>query len=100
MAGVIRSRIVYQPCEDRIYHETSQPTEDLILERNADLRKDNALRDLSFGRQVASIPFIMWEKAIRSGYDLASKDPEIAQKEIFRYLQSDEGKLCLVRNKL
>lgn len=100
MDEVIRSKIHYQPSEDRLYHETTQPTEDLILAENAELRKDNALRDLSFGRQVASIPFIMWEKAVRDGYDLNCKDSKIAEKELFRYLQSDEGKKCLVRDKL
>jgi hypothetical protein len=77
-----------------------QPSENLILERNAQLRKDNALGDLSFGRQVASIPFIMWERAKRAGYDLESKDPSISQKEILRFLRSDMGKVCMVRDKL
>lgn len=99
VSEVIRSRFVFQPSEGKLYHERTQPTERLILERNAELRKDNALRDLSFGRQVASIPFIMWEEAIRNGYDLANPDGEIAGREIHRYLQSEKGKLCLVRNK-
>ena len=97
---VIRSRIHYQAHTDTVTHVMDQPSEDTILERNAQLRKDNALGDLSFGRQVASIPLIMWERAKRAGYDLESKDSKIAEKEIFRFLQSDLGKQCMVRDKL
>ena len=97
---VIRSRIHYQAHTDTITHVMDQPSEDAILERNAQLRKDNALGDLSFGRQVASIPLVMWERAKRAGYDLESKDSKIAEKEIFRFLQSDLGKQCMVRDKL
>ena len=97
---VIRSRIHYQAHTDTITHVMDQPSENHILERNAEIRKTNALGDLSFGRQVASIPLIMWERAKRAGYDLESKDSKIAEKEIFRFLQSDLGKQCMVRDKL
>ena len=77
MDQVIRSDIHYQEHTGELTHKTSQPTEDLILARNAELRKNpGVIKDLgtqsgeSFGRQVASIPFIMFEKAIRDGYDL------------------------------
>jgi hypothetical protein len=96
--GVIRSRVVFDG--DTMHHEKTQPTEDLILARNAEMRKDNVLGDLSFGRQVASIPLIMWEEAIRDGYDLACKDGEVAGREIARFLRSEKGKLCLVRDKV
>jgi hypothetical protein len=98
--GVILSRVAFSDADGKVYHQTTQPNEDAILEENANLRKDNAYRDLSFGRQVASVPFIMWEKAIRDGYDLNSPDSEIAQKELFRFLRSPEGQICMVRNKL
>jgi hypothetical protein len=39
----------------------------------------------------------MWEKAIRDGYQLNCKDKDIAEKEMHRYLQSPEGRTCLVR---
>lgn len=100
MDQVIKSEFHYQNHTDTLTHVRTQPTERLILERNAELRKDNALNDLSFGRQVASIPFIMFEKAMRDGYDLTNPDSEIAGREMMRYLQSEDGKLCLVRDKL
>lgn len=103
MDEVIRSDIHYQEHTGVITHKTTQPSEDLILQRNAELRKNpGVIQDLgkqsggTFGRQVASIPFIMYEKAIRDGYGLNSGDAEYRQKELFRYLQSEEGKTCLV----
>lgn len=105
MDEVIRSDVHYQEHTGVITHKTSQPTEGIILNRNANLRKDaGALRDLgsneeggSYGRQVASIPFIMYEKAIRDGYQFNEGDAEHRAKEMHRFLQSDEGKLCLVQ---
>ena len=99
MSGVIKSQIIFDN-DDKVHHLTSQPTEGIILGINAELRKDNVLNDLSFGRQVASIPIILWEKAKRLGYDLDCKDSAIAAKEIHRFLQSDLGKPCMVRDRL
>jgi hypothetical protein len=102
MDEVFNSRLVYQDHEDKLYHEVTQPTENLILERNKELRNNpGVLRDLgegdnTFGRQVASIPLVMYEKAIRDGYDLNNRDAQIATREMMRYLQSSEGQLCLV----
>lgn len=103
MDEVIKSNIKLDS-DGSLYHETTQPSEDLILERNKELRKNpEVVRDLgsnkggTWGRQVASIPFIVYEKAIRDGYDLNSKDSEHAQKEMFRFLKSEEGQKCLTR---
>jgi hypothetical protein len=104
MDSVIKSEFHYQEHTNTITHKTSQPTEKIILERNAELRKNpGALHDLgkqsgeSFGRMVASIPFIMFEKALRDGYDLNSPDSQIAGQEMNRFLKSTEGKMCLVQ---
>ena len=96
MTGVIRSQIVYQPHTDELIHARTQPTENLIYERNKELRDNDLMSDLSFGRCVASIPIIAWERAIRAGYAVNSKDQDIAGREIHRFLQSEEGKKCLV----
>ena len=105
MEDVIKSEIFYQEHTDELVHKTSQPTEDIILDRNAELRKNTgAIKDLgagqeggTWGRQVASIPFIVYEKAIRDGFFLNSKDQKFASLEMNRFLQSPEGKACLVR---
>jgi hypothetical protein len=102
---VFKSSLVYQSHEDILYHELTQPSEDIILARNAELRKNpGCIRDLgenqdggSWGRQVANIPMIILNKAVRDGYDLLSKDATVAEKELYRFLQSDIGKLCLIR---
>lgn len=106
MNDVIRSDVHYQEHTGEITHKTSQPSEDIILQRNAELRKNpGVIQDLgkqsghTFGRQVASIPFIMYEAALRAGYDLNSTDKDHRQKEVFRYLNSEEGKKCLVQGK-
>jgi len=89
---------------DYVAHRLTQPSENIILERNKQLRlSPKALYDLgsrdeqgTWGRQIASIPFIVYEKAIKSGYDLNSKDSETANKEMARFLKSPAGRACLV----
>jgi len=85
-----------------IAHRLHQPNASLILERNKKLRNepeafDRAKKDKM--EQVASIPVIMWEKAIRDGYDLNCRDKEIADQELMRFLRSPEGRACLVTNR-
>jgi hypothetical protein len=104
MDSVIKSEFHYQDHTDVITHKTSQPTENLILARNAELRKNpGSIADLgaqsggTFGRLMASIPIIMYEKAKRDGYDLDNRDSYISGREMARYLKSAEGRTCLVQ---
>jgi hypothetical protein len=106
MSGVIKSEMLLDN-DGVMHHRTSQPTEDLILARNADLRNNpGVIQDLgaqsgdTWGRQVASIPEIVFWKAIRDGYQMTAKDSEFAEKELFRFLRSEEGKKCLVGNRI
>ena len=106
MTEVIRSDLHYQEHTGELTHKTSQPSEDVILARNAELRKNpGVIQDLGaqsgrpWGRQVASIPLIMYEKAMRDGFDLTSRDAKTRSDETARYLRSDEGKKCLVQGK-
>lgn len=104
MSDVIKSKIILDN-QGSLFHETTQPTEDMILERNKQLRNNpGSIQDLGsqleggvWGRQVASIPFIVYEKAIRDGYQLNSPDSDHAGKEMHRFLRSEEGQKCLVR---
>ena len=101
--GVILSEFAFE--DEKIIHKTSQPTEDLILERNKELRKTpGAINDFganneggTWGRQLASIPIIIYEKAIRDGFDLNNTDKAIAANEMYRFLSTDIGKACMVR---
>jgi len=104
MDEVFRSDLHYQDHSGELTHNLSQPTEKLILARNAELRKNpGVIQDIGkqsggvFGRQVASIPFITFEQAIRDGYELNCPDAEIQAKEMNRFLQSENGKQCLVQ---
>lgn len=109
--GVIKSEVFIEEGDKssdiNIHHRTSQPTEDIILNRNKELRRnEGVLQELGsqasgqggkWGRQVASIPFITFEWAIRNGFDLNCPDTEIAQKELYRFLMTTpEGQACMV----
>ena len=107
MDEVFKSNVHFQEHTGVLTHEVTQPSEDIILRRNAELRKNpGVIRDLgsqekgqggSWGRMVADIPLIMYEKAIRDGYELNATDAVHRSKEVFRYLQSEEGKKCLIQ---
>ena len=106
-ADIFDQEFHYQNHTDVLTSKLTQPTEDIILERNAELRKNpGAINDLgkgseggTWGRQIASIPEIMFHKAIKNGYDLLSTDSKHAEKEMHRFLGSTEGKMCLVQGK-
>lgn len=107
MDGVLKYHIVIND-DETASRVITQPTEDIILQRNKELRNnDGALRDLgqgsqggTWGRQVATIPenLLIW--AVNNGYDIYNKDNQIASKELFRFLNSEKGKPCLVRERL
>jgi hypothetical protein len=98
MDEVIKSTVHYQEHTGTLTHVQTQPTENIILARNAELRKNpGALRDLSFGRQVATVPLNMFEAAIRAGFDLNNPSGKIAGAEMARYLKTEEGRKCLVQ---
>lgn len=106
MTGVIRSDVHFQEHSNTLTHVTTQPTEDLILARNAELRKNpGSMHDLgeqsgeSFGRWVANIPMIGLEWARRNGFDINNKDSKFASAEIHRFLTTtDYGRSCLVQS--
>jgi hypothetical protein len=105
MSNPIRSDLHYQDHTGVLTNVMTQPTEDLILTRNAELRKNpGVIRDLgaqseggTWGRQVASIPFIRFDRAIRDGYQLNNPEASVRASECARYLRSEEGKKCLVQ---
>ncbi len=102
--GVIKTRFVEEG--DKLYHQQTQPTDTLIYERNAELRKNTGvIRDFgaqtsegSWGRQVASIPMNDLEWARRNGYDIFSPDSKRASSELMRFLQSPLGQKSIIRD--
>ena len=107
MSGVIRSQFFMDQATGVLTHKQTQPTEDIILARNAELRKNpGAIHDLgaqgkdgTWGRLLASIPEIMYNRAIRIGFELNHKDQDHAAAEMQRFLATSEGKKCLIRDK-
>lgn len=105
---VFKSVIHLDESTEKMTHVLTQPTEDIILERNKGLRNNpGVIRDLgaqseegTWGRMVASIPMGLMLWASRNGYDIYNRDSEIASKELFRFLQSEKGKPCLVRDRI
>lgn len=103
--GVLKQDFHYQEHSGQLTSIITQPTEDIILARNAELRKNpGAIRDLgqgeeggAFGRQIASIPFIMFNRAIKDGFDLNSKDAKHGAREMQRFLATEDGRKCLVQ---
>ena len=97
--AVIKSEVKWDASEGKLHHLRHQPSEGLILERNKRVRNEKPLKDLSFGRQIASVPFITWEWAVRNGFDLNCPDKDIARKEMHRFLTTTvEGRACMVQD--
>jgi hypothetical protein len=102
--GIFVSKFHFQEHTEVLTRELDQPSRNVILARNAELRKNpGVIQDLgkqsgeSFGRQIASIPMIVFYEAIETGYDLLNKDKDVANREMNRFLRSDIGKACLVQ---
>ena len=109
MDAVIRSQYHFQPHTEVMTHQMTQPSEKIILERNAEMRKNpGIIRDLgakqvgpgdSWGRQIACIPELMLYKVVHNdGFDTYSKDKKRAASEMQRFLATDDGRSCLVRD--
>jgi len=106
-SGPIKQELHYQEHTGVLTSAQTQPTEDLILGRNAELRKNpGVLKDLgqgseggTWGRQIASIPMIVFDAAIRQGFDLNNTDAKYGAREMQRFLATPTGKTCLVRGK-
>jgi hypothetical protein len=101
---IFKQRFEYDQTAEKLHRIRYQPTEDLILKRNAELRANKGvINDLghkneggTWGRQVASIPMSLYYDAIDKGYELDSTDRQIREKAMKRFLASDIGKACLV----
>ncbi len=105
MDSVFKSEFHFQEHTGKLTHKLTQPSEDIILDHNARLRNNaGVINDLgkgseggTWGRKVASVPMNMYEKAIRDGFELNSKDSAHAGLEMSRYLKTPEGRACLVQ---
>ncbi len=103
MDGVFKSEAHYQEHTGVMTNRLTQPSEDIILHRNAELRKNpGSMHELGaqseggvWGRHLCCIPFITYEQAKRDGFELDCKDTQHAEKELYRFLKTPAGAECL-----
>lgn len=96
--SVFKTKVTRQESTGEYFTTLEQPNRDLILERNKKLRNSKGvLNDLSFGRQVASIPAEDWEYFLRKNPDYYRMDKALREKTLFNFLRTDErGKACMI----
>ncbi len=90
--GVLVTQLRHCPHEDRLYRNFVQPDRPLILQRNANLRKNpSALNDLSFGRQELSIPTVDYE-ALKKKYPVLVQGSNAERTAFYqRFIKSSES---------
>lgn len=98
--GYYRSRIVSHAPTGEVGHIFEQKDRDVILERNARLRNNpHALNDLSFGRQVASIPFEDWQYFLQKNPNYRHMDKKEKEVCMMNFLKFDPiGQACCVQD--
>jgi hypothetical protein len=86
---------------DEVVGLLQQPSDEIILERNKQLRNNpGAQRDLTFGRQITSIPMIDWLVLKKKYPKIADySDPVGRSAEIMRIMRLPENRKYLVRDK-
>ena len=86
--GLFRTKAVFQQHEGILYAEKTQLNEGLILSANAEKRKQEQTK-LDWGRQIASIPAIMYEKWQRENPELRSKDKDIRSAKLLALIRAN-----------
>lgn len=98
--GQFKSRIVDHAPTGEIGHIFEQKDRDVILERNRELRKNpGALKDLTFGRQIANIPFEDWDYFLMKNPDYRFMDKKQREVCLMNFLKFDPiGQSCVVQD--
>lgn len=86
--GLFRTKSVFQPHENKLYVEKTQLNEGLILAANAEKQKMEQ-RKMEWGRQVASIPHILYEKWCRENPEMRSKDKQIRSRKLLQLIREN-----------
>lgn len=80
------------PHENKVYRQMTQPSADLILARNAELRKNpGVINDLSFGRYHLSIPLNDFEMLRRKHPELRSSDNSVRTAWYKKFIKSSDS---------
>ena len=89
--GVLQKEFKYSDHEDEFAVTLKQRDRDKILERNKRIRNEQVMRDISFGRMVATIPLYDLEILKRTHPELRNEAHPDFQKTLMRILNSPEG---------
>lgn len=90
--GVIKSEYKTQPSDGVLYRQMTQPERPLILNRNAELRKNpGVINDLSFGRQMLSIPEIDYIALCRKYPILVNGSNKEIEQFYRKFIRSSES---------
>jgi hypothetical protein len=84
--GLFRTKAVFQPHEGILYAEKTQINESAILAENA-IKRAMGQRKLEWGRQIASIPAILYDKWCRENPELRSKDKAVRSATLLRLIR-------------
>ena len=98
-SGIRTEFITHAHEPGKVYTKRTQPTADIILERNQRKRIEKPLKDLSFGRHVACIPFNDYEILKKKYPDLASKDAKVKTAAWAKILKDPDNRKYLVQDK-
>jgi len=78
--------------EDVVTRNLTQDSGAMILERNSQLRNNpDALKDLTFGRQVMTIPLADYEMLRRKYPELCSTDNQVRSDWYKKFILSSES---------
>ena len=87
--GIIRTDTHFRAHTDESVMHTYQPTEDLILERNADLQKTQHNAELMGMQHVAEVPMILMNKWIREDPEMTAPDPQTRNLALIRHIREN-----------
>jgi len=87
------------PHEGKLYSRLTMSTNirTAILERNQELQRNDVINDLSFGRQVLSIPELDHYYLVKKYPELQSHDKQIKQRALAKFMASPESAPYRVR---
>jgi len=86
--GLFKTRSIFQPHENKLYVEKTQLNENLILRSNAEKQKMEQ-RKMEWGRQVASIPHILYDKWCREHPEMRSSDKQIRSAKLLQLIREN-----------
>ena len=86
--GVIQTQLKYQPHEGILYAQKTQVNEDIILSSNVEKQKQEQ-RKMEWGRQVASIPELVYSGWLKQYPELRGNDRQAKDRTLLRLIREN-----------